>query len=218
MPATSVETIQLFTKRCATYERFIRLVRYPQGTRAFFLRSSRLRAGLRVLDAGCGTGVITLALCEALERRGLAPATLHAFDLTPAMLGRFHDTLKQRRIAVQTRQSDVLEMESLPETWKQYDLIVSASMLEYVSPSQLVQALAGLRQRLNDQGHLVIFITKRNWLTRPLIGRWWQSNLYTKSELVDAFRRAGFSHASFSAFPFAARYLAAWGHVIEAPK
>lgn len=171
-----------------------------------------------MLDAGCGTGVVTLALYEALVRRGLAAGTFHAFDLTPAMLERFNDTLKKRRVDVQTRQADVLELESLPEAWNEYDLIVSASMLEYVPPSQLGQALAGLRERLNDHGHLVVFITKSNWLTRPLIRRWWQSNVYTQRELVDAFRFTGFSHATFSAFPFAARYLAAWGYVIEAPK
>jgi hypothetical protein len=64
----------------------------------------------------------------------------------------------------------------------------------------------------------LIFITKRNWLTRPLIERWWQSNLYDKDELLDAFRCAGFSHAGFAAFPLAARYLAAWGYIIEAQK
>ena len=47
---------------------------------------------------------------------------------------------------------------------------------------------------------------------------WWQSNLYNKEELQDAFRRAGFSEAAFSPFPLAARYLAAWGYIIEARK
>jgi hypothetical protein len=49
-----------------------------------------------------------------------------------------------------------------------------------------------------------------------LIGRWWQSNLYTAPELMQAFRAAGFSRVRFPGFPFAARYLSAWGHVVEA--
>jgi hypothetical protein len=91
-------------------------------------------------------------------------------------------------------------------------------MLEYAPRNQFAEALSGLRGRLRDDGHLVLFISKRNWLTRLMIGRWWQSNLYNKKELLDAFRRAGFAHASFSAFPLAARYLAAWGYIIEARK
>jgi len=51
-----------------------------------------------------------------------------------------------------------------------------------------------------------------------MIGQWWQSNLYNKEELGGAFRRAGFSEVSFSAFPLAARYLAAWGYIVEARK
>jgi 2-polyprenyl-3-methyl-5-hydroxy-6-metoxy-1,4-benzoquinol methylase len=216
--SVTAEARRLFTEKHATYARFIGLVRYPQGLRAFFLRSPLLQSKLRVLDAGCGTGVVTLAIHDALVRRGLTLGTLHAFDLTPTMLERFHCTAVERRIVMETRQADVLDMDRLPATWTEYDLIVSASMLEYVPRDRLADALAGLRGRLADTGHLVIFVTRQNWLTRPLIGRWWQSNLYKRKELLEVFRRAEFSQTAFSAFPFTARYLAAWGYIIEARK
>jgi hypothetical protein len=47
----------------------------------------------------------------------------------------------------------------------------------------------------------VLFITRRNMFTRLLVGRWWQSNLYTAPELTTAFRAAGFSAFSFRSFP-----------------
>ena len=96
MPATS-DPETLFTERHASYARFIRLVRYSQGIRAFFLHSPLLRSDLRVLDAGCGTGVITLALHDALVRRQLRLGTFHAFDLTATMLKRFHDILEKEK-------------------------------------------------------------------------------------------------------------------------
>ena len=39
----------------------------------------------------------------------------------------------------------------------------------------LSDALAALRRRLADGGRLVVFITKRNWLTRLMIGWRWRS-------------------------------------------
>lgn len=210
---------RLFSEKHRSYVRFIRALRYPQGLRAFFLRSPLLRSGMRVLDAGCGTGVVTLALRDALLCRSLSPGPLHAFDLTPAMLERFRRTLARREIeGVETVEADVLDLDVLPESWFEYDLIVSASMLEYVPRDRLVDALRALRARLHGDGRFVLFITRRNWLTRPLIGRWWRSNLYDSGELRDAFRRAGFSSCEFLHFPLSARYLALWGYALEAAR
>ena len=118
---------------------------------------------------------------------------------------------------VETAQANVLELNTLPDAWTRYDLIVSASMLEYVPRDRFAEALSAVRGRLREDGRFVLFITRRNWLTRPLIGRWWQANLYSAAELRDAFCRAGFSRCSFQRFPPAARYLANIGLFLAAP-
>jgi len=162
---------RFFTDRHATYARFIRAMRYPQGLRAFFLGSPLLRSGLRILDAGCGTGALTLAVRDAFVRRGCAPKTLHAFDLTPAMLDRLRETLRRRGINdVELAEANVLQLDGLPASWRDYDLVVSASMLEYVPRDRFVDALAGLRARVHEGGSFVLFMTRRNPLTRLLIG------------------------------------------------
>ena len=197
--------------------RFIGFVRYPQGLRAHFRASSLLRPGLRVLDAGCGAGAVTLALREALLKRECPPAALHSFDLTEAMLERFRETLEHRAIdGIELVQANVLELERLPATWKNYDLIVSASMMEYLPRDRMVDALSGLRARLNKNGTFQLFITRHNWLMRPLIGKWWTANLYTSEELLDLFAQAGFSSVTFRRFPLAHRHLDLWGHIVEA--
>jgi ubiquinone/menaquinone biosynthesis C-methylase UbiE len=208
---------EIYSSRSESYVRFVQWVRYPQGLRAFFEGSPLLHSGLKVLDAGCGTGIVTLAFREALASRGMTRGALHAFDLTPAMLDRFRENLRTRGIHdVALVQADVLEPDALPETWRGYDLILSASMMEYLPRDRFVAALAGLRSLLNEGGTLLLFITRRNWLMKPLIGDWWDANLYSGSELAAAFRRAGFAEVAFRSFPVAARHLALWGHIVEA--
>jgi hypothetical protein len=89
-------------------------------------------------------------------------------------------------------------------------------MLEYVPPERLASALRGLGSLLRPDGRLVLFMTRRNWLTRPLIGRWWRGHLYTAGELGASLRQAGFAHVAFRRFPLFFRYLGLWGHVVEA--
>lgn len=210
---------RLYTDHADGYQRFIALMLYPRGLRAFFRNSPLLRPDLCVLDAGCGAGVVTLALRRALMARGLRPGSFDCFDLTPAMLERFRTRLASEGIAgVRLANADVLKLEELDQEWNGYDLVVSASMLEYLPRDRLAAALGGLRKRLGPDGSLLLFITRDNWLMRPLIGRWWSSNLYTRGELRQAFAQAGFSSITFRRFPPTFRHLDLWGHIVEAQR
>src|SRR5439155_12294833 len=88
---------QLFTRRPDVYARFIRAVRYPQGLRAFWRASPLLRPGLRILEAGCGTGALTFALWDAAKERGIR---LDAFDAIRPYAG---DARPAARIAATSR-------------------------------------------------------------------------------------------------------------------
>jgi len=114
---TRSEVQQFFSKRTETYNSFISAFRYPQGIRALLQASDLLHPGLRVLDAGCGFGVVTFAFIEAMASRGLKYDSIHAFDLTSGMLSRFQTSLDTSGINdVQLCQADVLELDQLPQS------------------------------------------------------------------------------------------------------
>jgi ubiquinone/menaquinone biosynthesis C-methylase UbiE len=81
---------EFYTKSIDRYASFISAFQSARGMQALLQGSKLLRAGLRVLDAGCGFGMVTFALLEALREKNLDYETIDAFDLTPAMLARFH--------------------------------------------------------------------------------------------------------------------------------
>jgi SAM-dependent methyltransferase len=207
---------RLYTEKIDTYLSFNSVFRSPQALQAFLRSYDPLRSDLRILDAGCGTGTATLALLNALRRRNFDYRAIDGFDLTPAMLARFRENLIQLDISnVHLREANVLELERLPPSWTNYDLIVSVAMLEYVPRADLVTALTSLRTRLARDGWLLLFITRKNWITKLLIERWWKANRYTREELREAFISAGFREATFRRFPYSYFWQNLWGYIVE---
>ena len=209
---------KLYTERLTTYRRFISFFRSRDALRTLLERAGLLRPSLRMLDAGAGFGTATFALLDALHRLRIEPETIDGFDLTPAMLTRFRAELDSRGITqVRLKQANVLQLDQqLPLSWNSYDLIVSASMLEYVARTDLSKALSALRARLAPQGTLLVVITRKNWITKILIERWWQAARYSRQELRETFTAAGFRHLVFSRFPFRYFWQNLSNHVIVA--
>ena len=176
-----------------------------------------LRPGLRVLDAGCGFGMVTFPLLKVLQEKNLDYEAIDAFDLTPAMLARFQDELKARGITrVQLQQADVLNLAALPSSWTNYDVIISASMLEYLPKQELPRALAALHARLAPDGRILIMITRKTAETKVFIEWWWHAERYTKNELARAFAEAGFQNTILRRFPSRYFWLNRANYVVEA--
>ncbi len=217
MPLSRSDVQELYTTGMDRYSSFIAAFQSPQGIQALLRRSHLLRPGLRVLDAGCGFGVVTFAFLEALRQNNFHYKNIDAFDLTPAMLCRFQEALEAGGITgVQLRQADVLALETLPPSWTNYDLILSASMLEYLPKQDLPRALEGLRARLAPNGHILVMISRKTPETRVLIEWWWHAERYTKNELLRAFERAGLQDPVFRKFPWRYFWLNRGSHVVEA--
>ncbi len=193
---------KLYTDRGALYQRlFVDLLGWGRQLETFFRKAPYLRPRLKVLDAGCGTGISTQVLYQLAQEKGYAGIQFHAFDLTQKMLEIFQQWIAAQRAApIELTRADVLKTESLPVHWKDYDLIVSSTMLEYLPSNQVTNALTNLKQLLKPDGLLLIFMTRRNRLTRWLASKWWKTHTYTEHHLQTFLQQAGFDDIQFVDF------------------
>lgn len=193
---------KLYTDRGVLYQRlFVDFLGWGRELETFFRKADYLRSGLKILDAGCGTGVITQVLYQLAQEQGYAGVEFHAFDLTQKMLDIFQQWITaQEANHIELAQADVLEAESLPAHWKEFDLIVSSTMLEYLPSQHVTEVLTNLKQLLNHDGLLLIFMTKSNRLTRWLAGKWWKTKTYTEHNIQTFLHNAGFDEIEFVDF------------------
>jgi ubiquinone/menaquinone biosynthesis C-methylase UbiE len=118
--------------------------------------------GARVLDAGCGTGTLTLALLRTLR----VPVELTALDLSASSMAtakkyvsKDHDHRGQK---VHFTQGNIL---SLPFADESFDLIVTSGVLDYVP---LDEGFTELARVISRGGHLLHLPLRRSPVTTLL--------------------------------------------------
>ncbi len=84
-------------------------------TAARLVRHARVKPGMRVLDVGCGTGVVAITAA----RQG---AHVAAVDLTPPLLERARENARIAGVEIDFREADV---EELPFQNAQFDVVLS---------------------------------------------------------------------------------------------
>jgi ubiquinone/menaquinone biosynthesis C-methylase UbiE len=132
----------LYTQKAKLYQFFfVDFLKWGKVLETFFQEKAYLRSGMKILDAGCGTGIVTKVLYGLARRKGFDGITFHGFDLTPAMLELFQQWMQKEGVQdIQLQQANVLDLENkLPENWIGYDLIVSSAMLGYIPEEKLAR-------------------------------------------------------------------------------
>jgi ubiquinone/menaquinone biosynthesis C-methylase UbiE len=118
--------------------------RTAEAHAGFFL--PHLKAGARVLDAGCGPGTITLGLA-----RRVAPGEVIGIDLEEAQFERAREQAGQEHLSVQFRKASIYE---LPFEDASFDAVFSHAVLQHLSDP--IAALTELRRVLKAGGVLGI--------------------------------------------------------------
>lgn len=117
--------------------------------------------GSRILDAGCGTGLLTLALMRAIN----FPVSITSLDLSASSVVATRKAVSQsegRRRDVNYMQGNVL---SLPFADDSFDFVVTSGALEYMP---LEDGLTELARVITPRGHL-LHLPVRPSLTSTLL-------------------------------------------------
>lgn len=186
------------------YDRWLRVAGFKRGVEQFLDRMELvLPAGARVLDGGCGTGLISLWLL-----RRFADVHVTAFDIDRKMLAvaarrarrlrgvRGRLTLAEGDLAAPRRLRGV-RGEPVVLTEESFDLIVIGAALEHVPLAQTLEGLYGLLK----PGGLFLNLGVRDAGAAVVLGAVYHFRPYRTGELLDALQGAGFSDASVAPLP-----------------
>lgn len=214
------EIQNIYTRKANLYHIiFFNILKWDKATESFFSKENYLHSNFRVLDAGCGSGIITKILFKIARMEKINEVIFNAFDLTPAMLNLFRKWIKENMIKnIQLMPADINNPEDLPSSWKSYDLIISSAMLEYLSEKEMEMALKSLRNLLKKDGILIILITKRNFVTKWLVEKLWKAKTYKDKEILNIVSKIGFNNIKLKYFPSSYNYFNRSIIILEARK
>ncbi|HEX8284733.1 MAG TPA: class I SAM-dependent methyltransferase [Pyrinomonadaceae bacterium] len=141
-----------------------------------------LPAGARVLDAGCGTGLLTLAFLRAHRR----PADVASIDLSVRSLHTARKAARKLKLAprreVSFAQANAL---SLPFADEAFDLVMTSGVLEYLPLREGLQEVA----RVLAPGGLLFFVPVKPALFTSLLEVMFSFKAHPPDEVDEQTRR-----------------------------
>ena len=180
LPDSPVSIYDRFTN---LYDLMFRVNGYGRSVERYLRESPLpLAAGARVLDAGCGTGLLTLACLRAHRR----PADITSIDLSARSLQTARRAAQKLRPAprreVTFAQADALALPFADET---FDLVMTSGVLEYLPLREGLQEVA----RVLAPGGLLFFVPVRPSPLTPLLEVMFRFKAHPPAEVDEHTRR-----------------------------
>ena len=177
------EEVSIYDRFTNLYDLMFRVNGYGRSVERYLRENPLpLSAGARVLDAGCGTGLLTLALLRVLRR----PADITAIDLSVRSLQTARRAAAKLRPAarhtVTFAQSNALTLPFADET---FDLVMTSGVLEYLPLGEGLRELA----RVLAPGGYLFFVPVRPSLPTKLLEVMFRFKAHPPAEVDEATRR-----------------------------
>lgn len=150
------------------------------------------KAEIKVLDAGCGTGLYAFAFLKRFPN-----AFVQAFDVSADMAAVMKNTVREKNLEsrVKVLTGDITK--PLPYQSEQFDLIMTGGVLEYVDPAVTVKNLSFY---LKKGGYFLNSPVKDSWLGRT-VAQLYRFQLHSRSTNINAFTHNGFVMEGMRSFP-----------------
>ncbi len=123
--------VSIYDRFTNLYDLMFRFNRYGRSVERYLRENPLpLPTDARVLDAGCGTGLLTLALLRVLKR----PARITAFDLSRRSLHTARRAARRRARDGARHRCDFLQANALalPFADESFDFVATSGVLEYL--------------------------------------------------------------------------------------
>ena len=131
------------------YDLYCRAVGLGQGFREQTLQTAAIRPGEKILDVGCGTGVLTRLACDAAGPAGSALG----IDPTRNMIRIAKENAQRLGSRAEFK---VAAIEKLPLEHSSFDVVLSSLMLHHLSPDLKREGLQEVYRVLKPGGRFAV--------------------------------------------------------------
>jgi ubiquinone/menaquinone biosynthesis C-methylase UbiE len=195
------------------YSWFFTAVGYRSSLK-YFLRVNHQRLGLRegmsVLDAGIGTGFLTINLLKEAP----IPLTITGLDFSVGMLAGLKRRLARLGL-LKYVQLQVGDMRQMPFPDKSFDLLISSAAIEYLP--EVKDGISEFVRVLRPGGRLIIIATRDSFMGK-LIAATWKNKTLKPEYIMECMARAGITNIESLRFPWYFPHVNWWGMALLGEK